>query len=56
MPDFNEFVMRHGEHGVQAIVERLERYENVRFSGHASLEQRWNALILPGTSHHVMAA
>ena len=46
MLDFNTYLARHGEFGVQAIVERLERYEGIR-SGLlvASLEDRWNALM-----------
>ncbi len=45
MPDFDEFIMRHGEFGVQAIVERLERVEGVCGEKLLPLEQRWNALM-----------
>ena len=41
MPNYQEFMMRHGEFGVQDIVERLERYEGIRSDWSASLEDRW---------------
>ncbi len=44
MLDFETYVARLGEHGVQAIVERLERYEGVKAAA-ISLEDRWNALM-----------
>lgn len=49
MLDFEKFVNRHGEHGVQALVEWLERSEGVRASCISTLEERWNGLmaILP---------
>jgi len=44
MPDFESFLARHGEFGVQAIVECVEQQEGIRASG-LSLEERWNALL-----------
>lgn len=44
MLDFQSYINRHGEFGVQAIVERIERYEGIRASA-LSLEDRWNALM-----------
>ena len=53
MLDFNTYVSRHGEFGVQAIIERLERYEGIR-SGLlvSSLEERWNALMAQTSSSY----
>ena len=45
MLDFNQYVSRHGEHGVQAIIERLERYEGIKSDISVSLEERWNFLM-----------
>lgn len=42
MLDFNAYLSRHGEHGVQAIVERIERFEGIRANTSALLEDRWN--------------
>ena len=41
MPDFHKFMMRHGEHGVQDLIERLERYEGIKREAPLPLEQRW---------------
>jgi len=45
MLDFETYIARHGEFGVQALVERLERYEGIRSTIVVSLEDRWNALM-----------
>ncbi len=45
MPNFESFVARHGEFGVQALLERIERYEGIWPVTGASLEERWNALM-----------
>lgn len=45
MADFHRYVARHGEHGVQAIIERLERNEGIRANILLPLEDRWNALM-----------
>ena len=45
MLNFETYVARHGEFGVQAIIERLERYEGIRSCGTVPLEDRWNALM-----------
>lgn len=44
MPEYNQFMMRHGEYGVQDLIERLERYEGVVANSTLPLEQRWMAL------------
>lgn len=41
MPNFYEYMMRHGEHGVQDIIERMERYRGLRADVAVPLEQRW---------------
>lgn len=45
MLNFDQYVALYGEHVVQAIVERLERYEGVRSNMGAPLEDRWNMLM-----------
>jgi hypothetical protein len=45
MLKFDKFIERHSESAAQAIIERLERYENIRSPIGASLEDRWNALM-----------
>ena len=50
MLDFDTYVARHGEFGVQAIVETIERKEGIRYAEVLPLEQRWNALMRKPTS------
>ena len=45
MPDFNQYLMRHGESWVQEIVEQIERVEGSRPDAEASLEARWDAVM-----------
>ena len=45
MLDFDKYLMRYGEFGVQAIVERIERNEDIRLRSIMPLEDRWNALM-----------
>jgi hypothetical protein len=45
MLDFNSYIARHGEDGVQAIIERIERVEGIRSRVLLPLETRWNALM-----------
>lgn len=47
MLDFDTYVARHGEPGVQTIIEQIERREGVRTSIDMplSLEQRWDAIM-----------
>ncbi len=47
MLNFECLVARHGEYGVQAIIERIERYEGIRFNTEVSLEERWNVVMKP---------
>jgi hypothetical protein len=47
MTNFETYVSRHGEFGVQALIERIERYEGIRASIVLSLEERWNLLMQP---------
>ncbi|MEJ2119041.1 MAG: hypothetical protein P8Y36_14620 [Alphaproteobacteria bacterium] len=55
MLNFNSFVGRHGEHGVQAIIEGIERRDGIRFGG-VSLEERWNAAMCSHAQHELQAA
>ncbi len=45
MPNYTEFMMRHGEFGIQAIIERIERQEGVVSNSDRPLEERWEALM-----------
>jgi hypothetical protein len=45
--EFEKFLSRHGEFGVQALIERLERYEGIRSKVETSLEERWVLLMQP---------
>ena len=48
MPNFESFVARHGEFGVQALLERIEHYEGIWPAIGTSLEERWKALMEAG--------
>jgi hypothetical protein len=52
MPDFETYVARHGEFGVQAIIENIERKEGIRHADVLPLEQRWNTLMQKTTCEH----
>lgn len=41
MDKFETVTARHGEHGVQAILENWERYVGLRPDHHMTLEERW---------------
>ena len=47
MLDFNTYVARHGECGVQSLIEMMERREGIRTSAEIPLplEDRWNAIM-----------
>jgi len=45
MLDFSKYMMRYGEHGVQAIVEDIEKHQGIRYSAVVSLEDRWNKVM-----------
>lgn len=45
MLDLNKYIARHGEFGVQAIIERWERYEGIHANTNAPLEVRWAAFV-----------
>ena len=45
MPDYKAYLMRHGEHALQDIVERIERSEGIFTPPHLSLEERWQSLL-----------
>jgi hypothetical protein len=55
MPNYKEFMMRHGEHGVQILVEQIERAEGVIARQQISLEQRWTALMQNVPAHQQTA-
>ncbi len=52
MLDFDTYIARHGEHGVQAIVERIERVEGLGSRVLLPLEARWNALMNDNVAAH----
>jgi hypothetical protein len=41
MLDYHRYLMRYGEHGIQAILESIERAEGIRHKSFFSLEERW---------------
>ena len=45
MLDFEAYVSRHGEPGMQALIERLERSAGIRAVVTISLQDRWNAVM-----------
>jgi hypothetical protein len=45
MPTFQSFIARHGEFAVQALIERIERYDGMRSADGSSLEERWKAVM-----------
>ena len=56
MLDFDNYVARYGESAIQAIIERLECYENIRASLYVSLEDRWNYLMNDNAANQHLAA
>jgi len=56
MPNYTEFMMRHGEFGAQAIVEQLERYEGIHNRPGVSLEERWNVVMRDERDEQLVAA
>lgn len=42
---FETVMMKHGEHGIQAILENWESYHRVRHSQILTLEERWEHFI-----------
>jgi hypothetical protein len=48
MPDYYDYMMRHGEPWIQDLVERLERNARIKSDFLIPLEQRWaNAMYRP---------
>jgi hypothetical protein len=45
MPSFHEYLMRHGEFSIQALIEHIERYEGIIGNNEIPLEQRWLQLM-----------
>lgn len=45
MLDFNEYIARHGESGVQDIIEKIERREGISPNREVPLEERWSAIM-----------
>ena len=56
MLDFDKYAARYGEFGVQAIIERLERYDGIYTSIYSSLEERWNTLMQSKAAQQFIAA
>jgi hypothetical protein len=56
MLDFDTYVDRHGEGWVQALIERLERYEGITANIYLSLEERWDSLMRLNPAQQRMAA
>lgn len=45
MPNYYQFLMRHGEFVVQDLIERMERVAGVVANTNLPLEQRWASLM-----------
>ncbi|MCL2473725.1 MAG: hypothetical protein FWF23_02310 [Alphaproteobacteria bacterium] len=43
--DYTKYLMKFGEHGVQAILEDIEKREHICYNGVLSLEQRWEIIM-----------
>jgi len=56
MLDFDQYVMRHGEFWVQAIIEQVERNEGVRARFNTTLEQRWDVVMNVPTAEQRLVA
>jgi hypothetical protein len=48
MPNYYDFMMRHGEFVIQELLERIERNEGISADTSLSLEERWFA-VMQGT-------
>ena len=55
MLQFEKFVARHGEIAAQAIIENLERFENVRALHTETLEDRWQRLMVQAEEQNLAA-
>lgn len=55
MEQLDTFISRHGEHGVQALLENWERYMGIRRVFPMPLERRWE-LFMSATSEPAFAA
>ncbi|MDR3448820.1 MAG: hypothetical protein P4M15_03565 [Alphaproteobacteria bacterium] len=56
MLNFDTYLYRFGEAWVQGLVERMERVESIRPRFHASLEERWNAVMQNSETNNRVAA
>lgn len=55
MEKYETFMSRHGEQGVQAILENWERFNSISYKRPVALEKRWEVFIRE-TSFPVRAA
>lgn len=44
-PDYETYLARHGESGVQDIIEKIERREGISPNREVPLEERWSAIM-----------
>lgn len=56
MMQFETFMSRHGEQGVQAILENWERYRGIRRSDPMPLERRWEIFMRETSEPALVAA
>jgi hypothetical protein len=45
MLNFESWIARHGEYGVQAMIESIENREKIALREGSSLEERWRVVI-----------
>jgi len=56
MLDYKQYLARHGEHGIQAIIEQVERCEGVRGNTTIPLEERWMRVMQDNAQPQCVAA
>jgi len=56
MLDFQTYLMRYGEYGVQALLETIEQSEGIRYESPLPLELRWNNVMTEKTETSALAA
>jgi len=49
--DFDAYLMRHGEAGVQYMVEQVEKTHGIRYATPQLLEYRWHVAMNPHMPH-----
>jgi len=56
MEMFETFRSKHGEHGVQALLENWERFQGIKHTAPLTLERRWEMFISETTHNQASIA